>query len=83
MPEAMETLRSILVEQLGIPESSITENALLRTDLELDSTETVELVLELKRRLGISVKFESRQDLSLSEVGKMIEGALMTNGASA
>lgn len=62
-----DTLTEILVG-LGFPESDINADARLRGDLELDSTETVEVSLELKRRLGVDVKLESDQDLTFREV---------------
>ena len=71
----MDTLKDILVE-LGIPEESITEGALLRKDLQLDSTETVEISLGLKRRLGVNVKIESRQDTTLGQVSEMVNQAM-------
>ncbi len=46
--KAMDALKAILID-LGIPEESIHQDALLREDLQLDSTETVEIALGLKR----------------------------------
>jgi acyl carrier protein len=57
---------------LGVPEDAITETALLRKDLELDSTETVEIALELKRRLDVSIRFEAREDMTLAELCALI-----------
>jgi len=71
----MSTLRLILLD-LGIPEDCVSERALLRTDLKLDSTETVEVALEIKRRFGISLTFESRSDLSLADVCTLIDQAV-------
>lgn len=71
----MDTLKVILVD-LGIPEESITEDALLRKDLQLDSTETVEISLGLKRRLGVNVKIESRKDTTLSQVCELVNQAM-------
>jgi len=68
------TLKAILID-LGIDESSLQEEAHLRKDLELDSTETVEIALELKRRLGVEIKLESRQDPTLAEVCSLVEQA--------
>lgn len=67
----MDTLKEILLD-LGIPENSITADALLRKDLQLDSTETVDISLGLKRSLGINVKLESRKDMTLAEVCEMV-----------
>jgi acyl carrier protein len=71
----MDVLKEILVE-LGIPESSITENTLLYKDLKLDSTETVDISLGLKRQLGVNIKLESRKDLTLGAVCEMVNKAL-------
>jgi acyl carrier protein len=78
---AMDTLTEILLE-LGITKSEISESAFLRKDLQLDSTETVQISLELKRRLDVNVKLESRQDLTLGQVCEKIDQALSTNLAS-
>jgi len=73
---AMDSLKAILVE-LGIPPELLQKEARLHQDLQLDSTEIVEISLGLKRRLGISLKLESRQDLTLAQVGVIIEAAML------
>lgn len=73
--KAMSNLEDILIA-LGIPVELIRPNALLHRDLQLDSTETIEISLALKRRLGIKVKLETRQDKSLAEVCTLIESAM-------
>ncbi|MGL4618106.1 acyl carrier protein [Chroococcidiopsis sp.] len=73
--KAMSNLEDIL-KNLGIPAELIHPNALLHRDLQLDSTETIEISLALKRRLGIKVKLETRQDKSLAEVCTLIESAM-------
>ena len=72
---AMDALKAILAD-LGIPEESLHRDTLLHKDLQLDSTETVEISLGLKRRLGVSVKLESRQDMTLAQVCNLIEAAM-------
>ena len=74
----MNTLRTILVD-LGVSAESLDGDTLLYKDLQLDSTETVEVALGLKRRLGVSVKLESRQDMTLSQVCDLIEAAIATS----
>ncbi len=71
----MDQLEKILSD-LGIPEELIQPNALLYRDLQLDSTEIVEISLALKRRLGIKLKLETRQDKTLAEVSTAIELAM-------
>lgn len=73
----MDTLKEILLD-LGIEEEQITESALLRKDLQLDSTETVEISLGLKRKLGVNVKIESRQDTTLGQVCDLVNQAMAT-----
>lgn len=70
----MDTLKEILLD-LGISEEEIKEDALLRKDLQLDSTETVEISLGIKRKLGVNVKIESRQDTTLGQVCEMVNQA--------
>ncbi|MGG6265208.1 acyl carrier protein [Leptolyngbya sp. AN03gr2] len=77
----MDTLTAILTE-LGITKSEISDSAFLRKDLQLDSTETVQISLELKRRLDVNVKLESRQDLTLAQVCEKVEQAMSPNLAS-
>ena len=72
------TLKIILLD-LGMNEDDLHEDTHLRKDLELDSTETVEIALELKRLLGVEIKLESRQDPTLAEVCAMIERAQASN----
>ncbi len=71
----MDTLKATLTD-LGIPEEMIHQDALLREDLQLDSTETVELALALKRRLGVSVKLEGRKDITLAQLCDRVETAI-------
>ena len=70
------SLKAILVE-LGIPPELLRKEARLYQDLKLDSTEIVEISLGLKRKLGISLKLESRQDLTLAQVSVMIEAEML------
>lgn len=73
--KVMSNLEYIL-KDLGIPAESIHPDALLHQDLQLDSTETIEVALALKRKLGINIKLETRQDKSLAEVCTLIESAM-------
>jgi acyl carrier protein len=72
--EVLDSLKAILAD-LGIPAESLCENTLLYAHLGLDSVETVKLVLELKRRLGIDLKLGGRQDLTLAQICQLVEAA--------
>ena len=68
----MDVLKEILAD-LGISAESLSGDTLLYEDLQLDSTEAVQVSLGLKRRLGVSVKLESRQDVTLTQVCDLIK----------
>ena len=70
----MDAVRGKLLE-LGVAEHLITQNAHLVSDLQLDSTEAVELSLELKRRFGVAVRLESKADLTLGAVCELTDHA--------
>ncbi|MEM8675751.1 MAG: acyl carrier protein [Cyanobacteria bacterium P01_G01_bin.67] len=78
---AMERLKAILVD-LGIPRESLHDDTLLHRDLQLDSTEIVEIVLGLKQDLGIRIKLGGRQDLTLAQVCDRIEAAMLNQSPS-
>jgi acyl carrier protein len=61
-----------VLSNLGIDTSAVSETTLLKEDLQLDSTETVQISLELKRRLGVSIKLESRRDISIGQICEMV-----------
>jgi acyl carrier protein len=79
--QAMDKLKTILVN-LGIPRESLHDDALLHRDLQLDSTEIVEIVLGLKQDLGIRVKLGGRQDLTLAQVGDRIAQEMLAQSHS-
>ena len=67
----MEALHTALGE-LGIEAEQAVPDATLRDDLELDSTEVVQISLELTRRLGFKVRLEDQPDLTLAEIGEYV-----------
>jgi acyl carrier protein len=71
---ALTTLTSILAE-LGIEPGAIRGDASLRKDIGLDSTELVELTLEVRRLAGVALKFEAGEDPTLDEVCALVERA--------
>ncbi len=68
-------LKNVLID-LGFEEEELTDTASIRQDLQLDSTETVDISLGLKRRLGINIKLESRQDMTLAQISEKIVQAV-------
>ena len=78
--KAIDIVKTILAD-LGIPEESLHNDTLLYEDLQLDSTEIVELALGLKQHLGISLKLESRQDMTIDQVSDKVKAALLTKSS--
>ncbi|MBD2775791.1 acyl carrier protein [Iningainema tapete] len=68
----MNTLKAIL-NDLGVAQELLHEDTYLHKDLQLDSIETVELALGLKRRLGVNVKLEARHDMTLAQICNLVE----------
>ena len=66
-----EDVRAALVEALaglGIEPDAVGDDSTLRGDLELDSTETVQVALELTRHLGTKVSLSGGGDPPVVEL---------------
>jgi acyl carrier protein len=50
-----QKVKSIIVEQLGVEESQVTENAKFVEDLGADSLDTVELVMALEEEFDLEI----------------------------
>jgi acyl carrier protein len=77
MDEVAEKVRNILVESLTLEPEEVTPESNLRTDLEMDSTEVVELVVALEQDFDIKIsdgEITNRQ--SVGEVVKIVRGKL-------
>jgi acyl carrier protein len=64
--QVQAAVAEILIE-LGIEPESITDSAALR-DLGLDSTDAVEVKLELKRRFDVTVKVQVKGDETVTSL---------------
>src|ERR671930_130384 len=56
--EVFERVKEVLTDQLGIEESEITEEASFQEDLDADSLDLVELIMELEDQFGIKASYE-------------------------
>jgi acyl carrier protein len=56
--EVLELIRAHLSSELGVDASSIAEDTRFKEDLEADSLDLVELVMELEDRYGIRIPDE-------------------------
>jgi acyl carrier protein len=71
MANTEDRVKEIIVELLGVDASKVTRNARFREDLEADSLDLVELIMEFEQRFGSDISDEDAQ--KLETVGDVID----------
>ena len=67
-------VKAIIVDKLGVEESQVTPDASFTADLNADSLDTVELIMEFEKELGISIPDEDTQNINtVNDVIEYIE----------
>ena len=61
--ELFERIQEIIVEQLGVDEDKVTMEARFREDLEADSLDLVELIMEFEDVFGGEISDEEAQQI--------------------
>lgn len=61
--KVVEEVRSILVEQLGVDPSEVTEEASFQEDLNADSLDLVELIMEMEDRFKVKIPDEEAEKI--------------------
>jgi acyl carrier protein len=79
--DVSKAITEILCE-LGVEPEAISETATLGDELELDSTDAVEVSLALKRRFHVEVKVQVKGDLTVANLHDAVTVALATASAS-
>ncbi|MDA1352849.1 MAG: acyl carrier protein [bacterium] len=62
--QVLEKVKGVVVEQLGVSEDDVSENASFTEDLGADSLDTVELVMALEEEFGTEIADEDAEKLT-------------------
>ena len=57
-------VKAIIVDKLGVEESQVTPDASFTADLNADSLDTVELIMEFEKEFGSSIPDEDTQNIN-------------------
>jgi len=71
MSDIFERVKDIIVEQLDVDESQVTMEASFAEDLDADSLDVVELVMELEDEFDLEIADEEAE--KISTVGDAVE----------
>jgi acyl carrier protein len=69
--EVFERIKEVLSERLSVEESDITEEANFQEDLDADSLDLVEMIMELEDQFGIKIPDEDAQ--KIQTVGQAVD----------
>lgn len=75
--QAVDEVRAILVEQLGVDPGDVSENASFQEDLNADSLDLVELIMEMEDRFKVKIPDEEAE--KIATVGQAVDFVLQNS----
>jgi acyl carrier protein len=69
--EVFERVKEVLTEQLGVDENEVTEDASFQEDLDAESLDIVELIMELEDQFGNTISDDDAQ--KIQTVGQAVD----------
>ncbi len=76
--KAVAEIRAILVEQLGVDPSEVSESSSFQEDLNADSLDLVELIMEMEDRFKLKIPDEEAE--KIGTVGQAVDFVLANGG---
>lgn len=76
--KAVEEIRAILVEQLGVDPGEVSEASSFQEDLNADSLDLVELIMEMEDRFKTKIPDEEAE--KIRTVGQAVDYVLANGG---
>ena len=77
--QALSELQSILVEQLGVDASEVVETASFAEDLNADSLDLVEMIMEMEDKFGVKIPDEDAE--KIVTVGNAVDYIVARSGS--
>ncbi len=65
--EILSKIQELTADRLGVDESDVTPDASFREDLEADSLDLVELIMELEEQFGMEIPDEEAEKITTVE----------------
>ncbi|MFO8098988.1 MAG: acyl carrier protein [Salinibacter sp.] len=62
--EIEDTVKSIIVEKLGVDESDVTSDASFTNDLGADSLDIVELIMEFEKEFDLTIPDDEAEEIA-------------------
>ena len=81
MADTFEQVQKIIVDLLGVEPEKVTPEARFREDLQADSLDLVELIMEFEERFGETISDEDAQQIgTVGDVVNYIEQRMAAGG---